>query len=242
MPAPALSVVVPVFDEERVLPATLAALVPFLEGLGRTFEVVFVDDGSRDRSRELLQAAARDDGRLVVEALPANQGKGAAVRTGVLASSGEAVAFLDADLSTPLEELPPFLEELAAGADVVLGSRRMAGAEITRRQPWLRETLGKGFTLMARTLLASGIDDFTCGFKAFRRSAADAVFSRSSLAGWAFDAELVVIARAQGLDVRQLPVRWHHEDDTKVRLAAAVVGSAIDVLRILWRRVTGRYR
>jgi dolichyl-phosphate beta-glucosyltransferase len=242
MPAPALSFVLPVYDEARVIGDTLPALLEAGEGLGRAFEIVCVDDGSTDDSPRLLAEAAGRDERVRVFTLPENRGKGAAVRRGMMEARGDVCVFLDADLSTPLDEVPRLLEAIDAGADVVLGSRRVPGARITRRQPWLRETLGKGFSLSARLLLDPEVRDFTCGFKAFRGDAAREVFSASTLDGWAFDAELVVIARARGLAIAQVPVTWRHEDDTKVRLGAAVAGSGLEVLRIFTRRITGAYR
>jgi dolichyl-phosphate beta-glucosyltransferase len=242
MPNARLSVVLPVFNEESVLERTFAALVPHLAGLGGSFEIVCVDDGSADRSVDLLLAAAARDPRIRVERHAANRGKGAAVRTGVLATRGERVLFMDADLSTPLEEIARFLAALEQGADCVLGNRRVDGARITRRQPKLRELLGKGFTLLTRTLLAPGISDFTCGFKAYRGQAAREIFRRSALDGWAFDAELVVIANGLGYRTVQLPVRWRHEDDSKVRVGRAVLVSLFDLARIATRRALGRYR
>ena len=245
MPAPrspGLSVVIPVYNEALVLERTFAELVPFLEDLGRDFEIVCVDDGSADRSAEILAAAAERDPRIRWERLPENRGKGAAVRAGVRAAGGERVLFLDADLSTPLEETRGFLGALDSGYDVAIGNRRAPGSEITRRQPWLRESLGKGFTVLTRTLLAPGVHDFTCGFKCFRAEAAHAIFERSTLDGWAFDAELVVIAQELGLKLVQLPVAWKHEDDTKVRLGSAVLGSLRDLVVIFARRLRGRYR
>ena len=239
---PELSFVVPVFNEEQVLERTFAELLPFAEGLGRTFEVICVDDGSRDGSAALLAAAAERDPRVRVFALPRNRGKGAAVRRGVLEARGANVLFLDADLSTPMDEAPGFLGALDAGYDVVLGNRRAPGADITRHQPWLRQSLGKGFTLLTSTLLAPGVQDFTCGFKAFRGEAARAIFARSTLDGWAFDAELVVIAQEQKFKLVQVPVKWHHEDDTKVRLISAVFGSLRELSLIFVRRLAGRYR
>lgn len=247
MPAPGLSVVIPVFNEALVLRETFNALVPFLEGLeglgtgSGSFEIVAIDDGSKDDSLAILRELARSDARLLVDALPENRGKGAAVRVGMLAASGERSLFMDADLSTPLEEIPRFLAELDAGHDVVIGSRRAPGAEITRHQPWLREHLGRGFTMLTRLLLAPGIHDFTCGFKAFRRDAAQEIFRRSTLDGWAFDAELVVIARELGYEITQVPVRWRHEDGTKVRLGTAVLGSLRELFVIRGNRRRGLY-
>jgi dolichyl-phosphate beta-glucosyltransferase len=242
---PALSIVLPVYNEELVLERTLSELVPFLDelaGVRGDFEVVCVDDGSRDASPEILKRVALKDARLRVLALPQNRGKGAAVRAGVLAARGAAVLFMDADLSTPLAEVPAFLEALSAGVDVAIGDRRARASEVRRRQPWLRQTLGKGFTLLTRLLLVPGVHDFTCGFKAFRGAAAEEIFRRSTLDGWAFDAELLVIAAVQKKRLLQLPVVWRHEDDSKVRLGAAVAGSLRDLGVIWWRRHWGRYR
>jgi len=237
-----LSVVLPVYNEERTLEATFEALVPFLEGLDREFDVICVDDGSTDGSLAILRRARADDPRIKLIELPENRGKGGAVRAGMLAAEGDFGLFMDCDLSTPLDEIPGFLGALESGYDVVLGNRRSPGSQLTRRQPRLRETLGRGFTLLTRVLLAPGVQDFTCGFKAFRRGAARQIFERSTLDGWAFDAELVVIAQEQGLKLVQVPVRWHHEDDTKVRLLGAVLGSLRELGIIFVRRVAGRYR
>ncbi len=240
----AVSVVLPVYDEEDCLERTLAELVRHLEGLARgpSFEIVCVDDGSKDRSAELLARAATADARIRVERLAQNRGKGAAVRTGVLASRGERVLFMDADLSTPLAEIQPFLAAIDAGEDVVIGNRRAPGSRITHRQPWIRETLGRGFTALTRIVLVPGIADFTCGFKAFRGTAAREIFRRSTLDGWAFDAELVVIARELGFRIAELPVEWKHEEGTKVRLLRAVAGSLLELGSIVWKRMRGRYR
>jgi dolichyl-phosphate beta-glucosyltransferase len=242
--SPGLSVVLPVYNEALVLERTFAELLPFLDELGVAggFEVVCVDDGSRDASPDILRGAAAADPRIRVLALEHNRGKGAAVRTGVLAARGRSVLFMDADLSTPLSETPRFLAALEAGSEVAIGNRRAPGARIRRHQPWVREALGKGFTALTRTLLAPGVSDFTCGFKAFRADAARAIFERSTLDGWAFDAELVVIAQQQKRRIVQLPVAWHHEDDTKVRLGAAVLGSLRELGVILVRRLRGAYR
>ena len=242
MSGPELSIVLPVFDEAAVLEATFAELIPTLEALGRSFEVVAVDDGSRDDSKAILERLAADEPRLRVFALPENRGKGAAVKRGMLEATGAAIVFMDADLSTPLEELPRFLGALDSGHQVVIGNRRSPGSKITRRQPWIRETLGKGFTLLTRTLLVPGVHDFTCGFKAFEKEAAREIFARSTQAGWAFDAELVVIASLRGYRLAQVPVTWRHEDGTKVRLLTAVFGSLRELLAIKWRALRGAYR
>ncbi len=237
-----LSVVLPVYDEAHALEATLAELVPRLERLGKSFEIVCVDDGSTDGSWEILKRLAAADERVRIDRLPENRGKGAAVRKGMLAAEGELVVFMDADLSTPLDEMAGFLGALESGYEVVIGNRRAPGSEITRHQPWIRETLGRGFTVLTRLLLAPGVHDFTCGFKGFHRDAARKIFARSSLNGWAFDAELVVIAHSLGLKLAQVPVAWHDEEGTKVRILQAVLGSLRELIVIGWKRIKGDYR
>lgn len=249
---PYLTVVLPVFDEALVLERNLGLLLDFLDerSFGRErdgrgagdFEVVAVDDGSADASRTILEQIARREPRVRVLGFTTNRGKGAAVREGMLAARGRYAVFMDADLSTPLEEFGPLMAALEGGNDAVLGNRRAPGSRIERHQPWLRETLGKGFTLLTQFLLVPGVHDFTCGFKGFSREAVERVFPRSTLDRWAFDAELVVIVAEQDLRLAQVPVRWKHEDDTKVRLFTAVTSALVDLVRVRLRRLRGAYR
>jgi dolichyl-phosphate beta-glucosyltransferase len=237
-----ISVVVPAFNEAAVLEGTLTEIQRFFEARGEAFEVLVVDDGSPDRTAEVAQAFARRDPRVKALRLPRNRGKGAAVREGVAAARGEFVFFLDADLSTPLAEIDAFLPPLRDGAGLVLGSRRIPGAVLERRQGRWRETLGKAYTLLARALVAPGIRDFTCGFKGFSGAACREIFPRQTIDRWAFDAEIVAIARARGIAIREVPVRWRNDPDTKVRLWLDPFRSFLEMLRIAARRLTGRYR
>jgi len=230
---------VPAFDEARILERNLAALAEHLRGLGPSFEILCVDDGSRDETAEILARLAP-----AVRALrhPENRGKGAAVRTGALAALGERIVFLDADLSTDLAALGPLLAALDGGADVALGSRRVPGAVIEIRQPALREFSGRVFSRLARFAIAPEVRDFTCGFKGFRREAAAAIFARATVERWAFDAELIAIARQRGMVIAQVPVRWRHCGSSKVRVAGAALGSLASLVRIVWRQRTGAWR
>ena len=243
MAAPGLSVVLPVYQEERVLETNLRRTLAHLEELlgGAPFEVLCVDDGSTDGSGEILARLAAEDPRVRVERHPANRGKGAAIRTGMLAARGERVLFMDADLSTPLTEMSALLAALDEGYAVAIGNRRGEGSEITRRQSRVREILGRGFTGLTRWLLVPGIHDFTCGFKAFRGDAAREIFRRSRQSGWAFDAELVLVAHHLGLSIAQVPVRWRHEDGSKVRVLSAVFSSLVELARIRWALARGDY-
>jgi glycosyltransferase involved in cell wall biosynthesis len=237
-----LSVVIPAFNEEVCLPENLAKACAALERGSEPFEIVVVDDGSKDATAAVVERAGRSDPRIRLVRLPVNRGKGAAVREGALQAQGDFVFFLDADLSTAPEEIERFLPPLRNGAPVVLGSRRMEGARILRRQSALREWMGKVFTRLARWLAAPGVSDFTCGFKGFSASAAREIFSRLTVERWAFDAEIVAIARARGIRVREIPVAWTNDPGTRVRMARDAVVSFLDLLRIARARLSGRYR
>ncbi|HUR27441.1 MAG TPA: dolichyl-phosphate beta-glucosyltransferase [Planctomycetota bacterium] len=239
MTSPRLSVVVPVFDEAAILEGSLARLLGHLRAGGASFELFCVDDGSRDGTAEIL---ARHAPEVRTLSHAQNRGKGAAVRTGALAASGERIVFLDADLSTDLDDLGALLAALDGGADVALGSRRLAGSRIERRQPALRELCGRVFSRLARLSIAPEVLDFTCGFKAFRREAAAEIFSRARVERWAFDAELIAIAKARGRKLAQVPVRWSHSGSSKVRVVGAALGSLAALGAIVWRLRTGAYR
>jgi dolichyl-phosphate beta-glucosyltransferase len=236
-----LSVVLPIYDEAQTLERTFAELVPALEELGERYEIVCVDDGSRDDSLACLERIAAARPNVSIERIPVNRGKGAALRVGVLAAAGRRIVFMDADLSTDLGALRPLLAALEDCA-IALGSRNTPGASIRRRQPWLRESFGKAFLWLARTAFAPEIADFTCGFKGFRRAAAREVFSRTRISRWACDVEIVVIARCLGLRIAQVPVEWRHHPGSKVRVPSAVFTSLCDMARILVHRAAGRYR
>lgn len=239
MPPPRLSVVVPAFNEARGLEEHLKQISAYLAGRAESFEILCVDDGSRDGSGEIL-ARLEPEVRGLHHAK--NRGKGAAVRSGALEARGERIVFLDADLSTELACLEPLLAALDAGADVALGSRRVPGATIARHQPPAREFMGRVFSRLARVLIAPEVLDFTCGFKGFRREAAQAIFSRARVNRWAFDAEVVAIARSRGLKLVQVPVRWRHCGPSKVRVFGAAAGSLLALLGIFGRRLLRTYR
>ncbi len=229
----------PAFNEARVLEQHLSKLAAHLAGRAESFEILCVDDGSRDGSGEILARLGPDVRKL---RHAENRGKGAAVRSGALEARGERIVFLDADLSTDLAGLEPLLAALDAGADVALGSRRVPGATIARHQPPAREFMGRVFSRLARALIAPEVRDFTCGFKGFRREAAQAIFSRARVDRWAFDAELVAIARSRGLKIAQVPVQWQHSGGSKVRVFGAAFGSFFALLEIFVRRLLGTYR
>lgn len=236
---PTLSIVVPIFNEAMRLESTLPQFVSYLQRAPFTSELVMVDDGSGDGTAAMAaQLMPGGIGRVLKEP---HRGKGGAVRAGMRASHGRYRIFMDVDLATPLEFVVPCLARLESGCDVVIGSRRLAAAQIERHQAPLREFLGRGFSLLSRTISGVRVSDFTCGFKGFSSGAADAIFSRLRLDDWSFDTELLFLASALGLRVEELPIRWRDDARTKVRLGRDIVSSLSGLVAIRVNQLAGRY-
>ena len=234
-----LSYVVPAYNEEERLGDSLAKLIAYSADQPYAVEIIVVDDGSADRTAEIATAAIASppDGvsaKLIKHEV--NRGKGAAVRTGALAASSDIVLYLDADLSTLPDQTPKLLAALAAGADVAIGSRvRPEGGDMRASQPAWRRVGGRLFALLRRRLLLSDIKDTQCGFKAFSRPAAQAIFSRQRLDGWAFDAELLYLAHRLGYSVVQVPIEWHHVEGSRFKLGAGSAYREVrDLMRVRW--------
>jgi dolichyl-phosphate beta-glucosyltransferase len=170
-----------------------------------------------------------------------NRGKGFALRGGMLEAEGEYVLFSDADLSTPIEELDRFLVRLEQGSPVVIGTRKHREAEIMKRQPIWRETMGKIFTGISNLVLGLHVSDFTCGFKAFHRAAARRLFGTQKIDRWAFDSEILFLARRYGYPVTEIAVRWINSPDSKVRVLRDSVTSFLALFKIRWNAWTGKY-
>jgi glycosyltransferase involved in cell wall biosynthesis len=239
MRAPALSVVIPAYNEEAGVALAVETVHAYLAGIDVAHEIVVVDDGSRDATAAIVTALARD---LPVRLLAGrHRGKGAAVKLGMLEARGDAVLFMDADLSTPITEWPKFAPWLREGYDIVIGSRKMPGADVRVRQPPLREALGRGFTWLSNVLLGSSVSDITCGFKCYARTAAQRVFALQRLDGWGFDAENLFVAKRLGMRIKQVPVVWTDDTSTKVRLGRDVLRSLLDLCTIRLGSWRGHY-
>jgi dolichyl-phosphate beta-glucosyltransferase len=224
------------FNEERRLPPTLARIQAYLSQQAYRAEVVVVDNRSLDRTAEIASAAGA---RVLTER---QRGKGAAVRTGMLAARGEYVLFSDADLSTPIEEVEKLLAALHAGSQVAIGSRAMSASEVRVHQPWHREAVGRIGNLLVRLLAVHGIADTQCGFKLFPREVAHRLFGAQRLTGIAFDMEVLFLAQRLRLRVAEVPVVWVDDPDTRISRVRDGLDALKDLLRIRWNWWRGRYR
>jgi dolichyl-phosphate beta-glucosyltransferase len=238
MSPPSLSVVIPAFNEAARLPMTLARVGEWLSDSPHRHEIVVVDDGSTDGTAEIARKAGGEE--LVLLRHQPNRGKGYAVRRGMLAATGERRLMTDADLSTPIEELPRLMDELDRGADVAIGSRAVPGARIEVRQPAYREAMGRLFNRVVQALLLPGLQDTQCGFKLFTAAAAEQSFRACRLDGFSFDVEALYVARRRGLKIAEVPVVWRNDEATRVSLGGG--GTAfVDLLRIWILAVRGAY-
>jgi glycosyltransferase involved in cell wall biosynthesis len=230
---PELSVVVPAYGEGHRIGASVLALQA---ALGDATEIIVVDDGSPDETG----AVAKEAGAEVIR-LPVNRGKGAAVRTGVLAARGAMVVFTDADLSYAPPQIERVRAELERGADVVVGSRRHVGTTTLVRAGRLREISGRVFNLFTRLVLPRGFGDTQCGLKGFQREAARAIFQKSTVDGFAFDVEVLWLASHLGYTVVEVPVKLDSAAGSTVRLPREVTRMLRDLVRIKRRADMGGY-
>lgn len=236
-----LSLVIPAYNEERRIAENLKRILQFLEAQPYTFEVIIVDDGSRDRTIEIVRKIAQGKDRVYILKNGRNLGKGAAIKSGILQAKGKYLFFTDADLSVPIETISPFLTKLEEGFDLAIGTRAKPGAIIEVRQPIYREFMGKVYTALSNWILGLNISDLTCGWKGFCRKTALDLFCQQRLTNWSFDSELLFLAKLKNYRVVEIPVRWRNDQATKVRLRKDIMTSFLGLLKIRLNHYLRRY-
>jgi len=233
MSTPDISIVFPAYNEKNRLPRSLRLTKEFMSGTGHSFEIIVVDDGSTDGTPEYAREALASSGvDLRVLRHETNRGKGQAVRTGIDAATGKYVLFSDADLSTPIEELPGLLSHVDDGFDIAIGSRALDRERVEVRQAAGRDYSGRLFNVLVQALLLPGIHDTQCGFKLFVREIIPELTSRQKITGFSFDVELLWIARKLGFSIKEVPVRWLNDPETKVKFFSDGPKMILDLLRI----------
>ena len=235
------SIVIPAYNEAKRLEATLDRVLAYVAEQTWNAEVLVINDGSRDSTREIVLRRAAHNPALRLVDNPGNRGKGYSVRNGVMQAHGEFILFTDADLASPIEEGQKLLAALVDGADIAIGSRWLDKTLQIRPQPLYRRALGRIFNLVLRIVLGMNYKDTQCGFKAFTRRAAEGVFPLQIIERWGFDPEILFLARRQGLRVKEVSVKWAHQENTKISPIRDGVRMFTELLTIRWYAVTGRY-
>ncbi|MDX1663625.1 MAG: glycosyltransferase family 2 protein [Candidatus Promineifilaceae bacterium] len=238
-PRPLLSIIVPAYNEGARLPTTLPQIAAFLLDQPYEAEVVVVDNNSSDNTDAIAQEFAGEFPFIRVLCEPV-QGKGAAVRTGMLAAQGEFLFIADADLSMPIEEVNKFLPPILEGYDVAIASREAPGA-VRYDEPEYRHLMGRIFNFIVRKLAVPGFQDTQAGFKCFRRSVAADLFSSQTLNGWAFDVEVLYLALKRGYDVVEVPIHWYYRESSRIHPIRDAISMVREVLRIRINDWQGRY-
>jgi dolichyl-phosphate beta-glucosyltransferase len=236
---PLASFIIPAYNEESRMPASLESITTFLRVFPEPIEVIVVDDGSRDATVSIVEQFARNHPfvRLV---RGSHGGKGAAVKAGIAAGRGRYLVVSDTDLSVPIEELPKFLPPALPAYDVAIASREVPGARRVN-EPGYRHLMGRVFNLLVQAIAVPGIRDTQCGFKAYRRDVARAVFPLQTVGGWGFDVEILFLARRLGFHVVEVPVVWYYGEKSKINPLRDTVRMTREILQVRINSWKGRY-
>jgi dolichyl-phosphate beta-glucosyltransferase len=236
---PFLSVIIPAYNEEHRLPATIGKISAYLEAQPYSYELIIVENGSEDRTFQIAQEFAEGNPNLRV-LRESERGKGLAVKLGMLEACGEYRFMCDADLSMPVTEIGRFLPPALTEFDIAIASREGPGA-IRYDEPAYRHFVGRVFNTMIRLIALPRLHDTQCGFKCFHYTVAEDLFRCQTLAGWSFDVELLFIAEQRGYRIVELPIPWFFNPDSKVNVLQDSFQMAMDLLRIRLNGLRGEY-
>ncbi|HYF02419.1 MAG TPA: dolichyl-phosphate beta-glucosyltransferase [Patescibacteria group bacterium] len=228
---PYLSLIIPAYNEALRIGDSLKRAAEYLADQRYNFEIIVVDDGSVDKTVQVINKLNEEVKFITLIRQPQNMGKGAAVRRGMLEAKGNYRIFTDADFSTPINEVGNALKTFDKGFDVVIGSRVLDRTMIKRPQPKHREAMGRVFSRAVQTTVFKGIDDTQCGFKGFTAAAAESIFSRAKINGFSFDVEILFLAKKLGLSIEQIPVEWHNDERSTVSSLSGL-RAFLDILTI----------
>jgi glycosyltransferase involved in cell wall biosynthesis len=241
MSHPQLSIVIPAYNESVRIEATLERVMTCVSEQGWDAEVLVVDDGSKDDTAAIVQRWMNDHPRLHMVKNPGNKGKGYSVRNGLLQSAGDIVMFTDADLSSPMEEAQRLITAIEDGADVAIGSRWMDRTRQTIHQPLYRQFFGRCFNWVTRRIMGLPFKDTQCGFKAFKREAAQVIFRLQTIERWGFDPEILFIARKLNYTITEVPVTWGHDERSRMSYLKDGMKMLEDMVVIRSNSIAGRY-
>lgn len=239
MTPPFLSIIVPAYNEEHRLPHALEQIFAFLQEQSYTAEVLVVENGSTDRTYKIASEFANQHPNLYI-LQEKQRGKGNAVRHGMLQSRGEFRFMCDADLSMPIAEVNNFIPPVLNDADIAIASREVKGA-VRYNEPYLRHLTGRVFNSLIRMIVLPGLQDTQCGFKCFRAQVVEEIFRYQTLSGWSFDVEILYIAQRKGYRIREVPIHWYFNADTKISVLNDSWKMFLDLLTIRSHARRGLY-
>ena len=235
------SFVIPAYNESGRIRPTLDGILRYTAEQGWDAEILVVDDGSHDGTAAVIREYASQHAQIRLVQNAGNRGKGFSVRNGMLHARGDVCLFTDADLSSPITEAQKLFDAIRGGADVAIGSRWLRAELQTERQPLYRQLFGRVFNLILRMFLGLHYADTQCGFKAFRREAAQRIFPLQRIERWGFDPEILFLARRMRMQVAEVPVIWAHSEGTRLHPFRDGLRMFGDVLHIRWNALTGVY-
>lgn len=235
------SIVIPAYNEQARIGATLELILECVSRHGWSAEVLVVNDGSHDHTAAAVQAIAATHPSVRLIENPGNRGKGYSVRNGILQARAPVVMFTDADLSAPMDEAELLFDAISGGADVAIGSRWLDRSRQTLQQPFYRRFFGRCFNWLTRLIMHLPLADTQCGFKAFRRDAARAIFIRQRIERWGFDPEILYIALRLGLRVQEVPVTWGHDERTRISYLKDGLKMLEELVRVRYNSLVGLY-
>ena len=236
---PYLSIIIPVFNEERRL-KNIKLVGKYLKAQKFTSELVVVNDGSTDKTEELLKKYVKEFPLRIISYKP-NQGKGYAIKTGMLKAYGKYHLFTDIDLSTPIETVNIFMKQVSK-YPVIIGTRKHSKSKVIIHQPKWREFMGKVYTYLSNLILGVNVTDLTCGFKCFSDNASKKIFSKITTNKWGFDAEAIALTRKLKFKLLEIPVQWSNERDSRVKLPQDAISSFTELIKIRFKITTNRYK
>ena len=239
-----LSIIIPAYNEEKRITKTLQEIDKYTKQQNYEYEILVVSDGSKDKTAEIVKQMESQIKGLRLIDNKENHGKGFVVKQGLLEAKGEVRLFTDADNSTSIDQVEKMWQELENGYDVVIGSRDIKGAVLEPAQPWYRRILGNVFNLFVQIVLGLwGIRDTQCGFKALTKKAVENIIPKCKIDRWAFDPEILVLAKRQGFKIKEVPVHWINQIDSKVKLfgSNSMITMLREILQIKWWLISKKY-
>lgn len=238
-----MSVVIPVYNEDKSIKKAIQETIKFLNARSFSYEIIIVDDGSKDDTIKIAKQTAEElNSQVVILKNNVNCGKGHSLKKGIMSAKGEIILFFDADLSTPLEafdEMPPYFNQ---GYDIVMASRHLSDSKIVVRQSKIREFAGNIFTKIIFNFFLKGITDANCGFKAYRREVGQKLYSLLTINRWGFDVEIIYIAQKHGYKIKEVPVQWSHDTHSKVKIISAILNTLKELGQIKINDWKGKYK